>query len=209
MTARLGKLLSQYSSPLPNAQSLSPTLLQIIQSRNPLLEIKHTMNKQRKASFPLENWYHSPDICVGRWIPSQTQNYSMPLGSFSWGVWRVDLNIGAYRIHDPYGNLVAYRFDILKDVQMTKTRSEDLINFYDLVVDLWLWPTPDGLIQEIQVEDLDELQTLRQSAKISTEDLVLVEKILKDVKSDSQRYSRLVDETIAFAVKSVERATHQ
>jgi predicted RNA-binding protein associated with RNAse of E/G family len=145
---------------------------------------------------------------VGRWLPSEGKNYNMPLGSFSWGVWWKEEDIGAYRLHDPHGNLISYRFDVLKDVRMIKIDSNDLIQFSDLVVDLWLWPDEEGKVSpgDVQVEDLEELENLKKAGSISLADSQLIDRVVKDVREQPQRFVDLVDRSILEAVRSAEKS---
>jgi predicted RNA-binding protein associated with RNAse of E/G family len=132
----------------------------------------------------------------------------MPLGSFSWGVWWKEEDIGAYRLHDPHGNLISYRFDVLKDVRMIKIDSNDLIQFSDLVVDLWLWPDDEGKVSpgDVQVEDLEELENLKKAGSISLADSQLIDRVVKDVREQPQRFVDLVDRSILEAVRSAEKS---
>jgi hypothetical protein len=204
--SRLLTLLSRHSHPTISAQYLSPSVLRIVQSKQHLIEIKNTLNHKQK-SFQLENWHHSKELCVGRWLPSISESYQMPIGSYSWGVWRKQLNIGAYRIHDHHGNLVAYRIDILKDVVMNKSTSNDIIQFSDLVVDLWLWPNDKGEVtqSDVFVEDIEQLIELKACGLVSDCDSQLIDEVLCDVKSHPQRYVDLVDASIQEAVGGVEK----
>ena len=124
--------------------------------------------------------------CVGRFVTppdtpgSSSNHYGAPVNSYSWGVWADSgllRNIGAYRMHDSFGNLLAYRLDILKDVVIKCSVSDcpplvqhsdrdrdwecdsDRIVFQDLIVDCWLWPDLKGRVsgQDLTVEDLFEL----------------------------------------------------
>jgi hypothetical protein len=203
--------LTKHSHPTLFAERLCPSLIQQVQARPPLIEIKNSFNSKEK-SFQLENWFHSTELCVGRWLPSSTSHsYQMPIGSYSWGVWRKDLNVGVYRIHDRYGNLIAYRVDILRDVEMRKKKafsssslSSDSIQFFDLVVDLWLWPNDEGKVTEkeqVAVEDLDELSELKACGLVSDGDSQLIDETLCAVRSHPQRYVDLVDESIQRAVE--------
>jgi hypothetical protein len=207
MRSRLLSRLTAHGSPTPTAQSIPPSLARAIQCKPLLMEWKCCIN-QKPQLFPLENWLHSETLCVGRWLPSEGKNYNMPLGSFSWGVWWKEEDIGAYRLHDPHGNLISYRFDVLKDVRMIKIDSNDLIQFSDLVVDLWLWPDDEGKVSpgDVQVEDLEELENLKKAGSISLADSQLIDRVVKDVREQPQRFVDLVDRSILEAVRSAEKS---
>jgi hypothetical protein len=199
--------LTAHCRPAPTAQVIASSLVRAVQCKPLLMEWKCCFN-QKPQPFPLENWVHSETLCVGRWLPSEENNYNMPLGSFSWGVWWKDEPVGAYRLHDPYGNLIAYRLDVLKDVRMMKIDSNDLIQFSDLVVDLWLWPNEEGQVSpaDVQVEDLEELEALKKAGSISLEDSKVIDRVVKDVKDHPQRVVDLVDRSILTAIRNAEES---
>ncbi|CAM9966341.1 unnamed protein product, partial [Ectocarpus fasciculatus] len=132
-----------------------------------LLEVKHRIGKSSQR-FMLEDWHHSPSMVVGRWVsvPDGKNKYS-PAGAYSWGVWWKDGNIGAYRIHDPFGNPLAYRIDVVKDVLISENNKIKQLDFSDLIVDLWLWSEDSQTISDITTEDLDELDGCREANEIS------------------------------------------
>lgn len=170
---RLSKLYTKFSHAHPNSQMLIPSV--VSSKKKNLIEIKHRIGKQSQK-FELENWYSSSDVCVGRWVANKSNigQFSTPLGSFSWGVWSTKCNIGSYRIHDQYGNMLAYRFDILKDVKISKENEKDCLEFLDLIVDIWIWPT-DGKL-EVTFEDIEELAQFKEAGKLLASDLDIIER---------------------------------
>merc|ERR1740138_1565267 len=65
-------------------------------SLEPLWEVKRKLDGAEKC-FKLELWLHEPDTSVvGRWV-APAGNPWLQAGSYSWGVWVLGANWGAYR----------------------------------------------------------------------------------------------------------------
>lgn len=201
---RLLQLYRKYPGPRPAAQVLPLAALQAVRAAPALLETKHRIGK-KSQTFNLENWLHSPDLAVGRWVAVESKDYASPVGAYSWGVWWKNKNIGAYRIHDPHGNLMAYRLDVLKDVVISSHEEECSLTFSDLVVDMWMWPDHEnsaGSSLEMIVEDLDELDTLRDNKIISVEDCLKINDEINAVLSAPEAVAHAIDSAIEKAVSS-------
>lgn len=218
-TKKLLNLLNKYNNKLNKSQIIRNNILKNILLKNEkksLLEIKQTFQKKKKQ-FQLENWFLSNNICVGRYLANKNDNYSMKYGSYSWGVWFKHTNYGTYRIHDSYGNLLAYRFDVLKDIQIIPSNDnenhdnnhdnnihkQDIIQFFDLIVDLWVWPDENGNINPLEttLEDLEELSELQDKGIVNEDDSKIIEKTVSELLFDPLKYTKLVDDAIDQAIK--------
>lgn len=219
---RLMLLYGKHTGRKLGAEIIAPNVLRSVQNRPPLVEVKRRIGKSDQR-FQLENWSHTQELCVGRWLaPSSSSN--VPAGRYSWGVWwknNVYQNLGAYRIHDSYGNLLAYRLDVLKDVKIEHdaVTREYCLEFSDLVVDLWLWPTFTGgsddgdgnrvstEILEITVEDMDELVELVSGSKnqllpaITDAESEKILQIVQMVQADPAGVTTAVDAAIESAIR--------
>lgn len=200
---RLLKRYSKFTSKGLYAESILES--SAVRSAQPLIEIKHRIGKSTQR-FNLENWHHSPDLVVGRWVAAVTQTYTSPAGAYSWGVWWKNENIGAYRVHDPFGNLMAYRLDILKDVTIAKTDNECQLEFTDLIVDVWMWPHHRDEKRtigsgDVSVEDLGELDASRESGHVSMEDCYCVNNTLDRLLTDPNAMVMSIDSAIEAAVR--------
>ena len=116
---KLLTLWKMFAGKLPRAETLESTLVQAVQSKTAITEQKLRVGKAPQE-FTLENWLHCSSErhmlpCVGRWVNPNAASYS-------WGVWWADSDVGIYRMHDRHGNLLAYRFDVLKDVRIFDQR---------------------------------------------------------------------------------------
>ena len=222
---RLFQLYTKYSARNAMAEKLCPSMLKSVSSNGPLDEIKHRIGKSSQL-FPLENWVHNDQMCVGRWVgQSSGIGSKTPAGAYSWGIWWKSCNLGAYRIHDPYGNLLAYRLDVLKDVRIRKNVSPaatpaaataglpggtilhrggkvDLVEFCDLVVDIWIWPDEAGMIGDgdITVEDLDEFDEMQRKGVLSTADSLLINTAIHGVLEDPSIIVQDINATVDLAI---------
>lgn len=186
--------------------------LKAIEARPKLIEIKHRIGKP-VLKFPLENWMVDDQVCVGRWVQTNDASYGSPVGGYSWGVWWTEslqqgkVGVGAYRIHDNFGNLIAYRLDILKNTKINK----NTVEFTDLIMDAYLWPqevlsndicaTVDTL--EVTVEDEDELEQLESCGDVSASEGAVIRSVIKDVISHPSKYRDAVDTAIDTAKNKV------
>ena len=198
---RFKYLMRTFDISTKHAQKVSHRAESAARSRKPLVETKHRIMKSTQR-FNIENWIHTPEMCVGRFVAAEDTVYGSLKGSFSWGVWWKDENIGAYRIHDPFGNLITYRLDILRDVKMTSASDHDIIEFSDMIVDCWIWPDSDGAIdkKDITVDDLDELKSAREAGKVRVQDYIMINNVTWDVLSHPQKYVTMIDVAIAEAI---------
>ena len=119
-------------------------------------------------------------------------------------------------MHDSYGNLLAYRLDVLKNICITRSSndecrseavanaSEHRVEFSDLVVDCWLWPSSEGKVsaEDVTVEDEDELMALCGSGVVSPDDNALIQDALKRVTSAPHMIADAVDLAIAEAIET-------
>ena len=199
------RLLSLYGKNIAkgaHAQSIPFAAHAAVKAAPPLLEVKHRIGKSSQR-FMLEDWHHSPSMVVGRWISvSDGKNNYSPAGAYSWGVWWKDSNIGAYRIHDPFGNPLAYRIDVLKDVVISETNNLKQLDFSDLIVDLWLWSEDGQHIIDVTIEDLDELEACKTARVVSAEDCGVVNSTVDAILSDPSKVVQLVNFAIDSAVES-------
>ena len=201
-------LWSKHQRPLPTADVITRSQQQQVTLRPPLVEVKHRVTKSSQ-SFTFQNWTCPHSIyCVGRWISTGEQSYGSPKNSYSWGVWATNglmTNIGAYRLHDCYGNLLAYRLDIVKEVSMRKTITSSVINdvieFQDMIVDCWLWPNNKFYInsEEILVEDLEEFCLINENKLLVEEDGFMVNDTLDMILSEPNIVIDVIDEAITEA----------
>mmetsp|Transcript_11415 Transcript_11415/g.18581 ORF Transcript_11415/g.18581 Transcript_11415/m.18581 type:complete len:223 (+) Transcript_11415:152-820(+) len=215
---RLKSLWTKYSAPLSTAEVLSRHQLDSVARNAPLIEIKHRIGKSTQK-FELQNWYTRPGSCVGRYV---SNGYGSPAGAYSWGIWvnghkggtGALQNIGAYRMHDSHGNLLAYRLDILKDVVIdcegvAASDIENRIEFSDLVVDCWLWADEQGAVspqgRDVTVEDQEELLRLQEAGVLGPADVAVVHDTLSRLLAAPQMVSAAIDDMIAEAVAKVER----
>ena len=200
---RLLQLYHKYPSKGNTAQILSSISLRSVNITPLLVETKHRIEK-KDQNFELENWLHTPDLVVGRWV-SKGGNES-PVGAYSWGVWWKNKNIGVYRIHDPHGNLMAYRLDVLKNVIIT-TQDKKIyrVEFSDLVVDMWLWPPDiDNSVVEVTIEDLFERFCLRKEGKISNEECLMIDNEIESVVKDPKSVINSIDDAINTAISRID-----
>ncbi len=193
-------MLRLASSRLPGSEIIPANQVAVVQkNRAPLNEVKLRVKKSMQQ-FRIENWMLSDHVCVGRWLAEDGNSFGAPGGSYSWGVWWRDQNFGAYRIHDTFGNLVAHRLDILKEVQIRDIDGNCSVQYTDLVVDLWLWPSAAGNSNvEVVVEDLDEFEAYRESNDISTVDTELVRATLANILSSPHSIINKIDSAIEAA----------
>ena len=203
MVSRLISLTNYYKNQTKYSQKIKNKIINNIQLNSSLIESKQSFIKQTK-SFELENWIVLNNFCVGRWISTEKEHFNMRVGSYSWGVWVKDTNFGAYRIHDCYGNLLAYRFDVLRDIKISKVaNNQDKIEFFDLIVDIWMWPSLEGIVipLEINVDDLDELSELQIKGIIDENDSKIIEKTTSELIFEPSKYIKIVDDAINTAIK--------
>ena len=200
---RLKQLYLQNSKALQGSQNIPVDALKFVHAKPLITEVKFRVQKPT-VQFALENWYHTKDSCVGRWVESSEGSYYAPAGAYSWGVWWKNQKFGVYRIHDPFGNLMAYRIDVIKNVNLYNKGEAAFIEFNDLVADLWLWPDANGTIhdRETTVEDLDELDVLRDAGHVSLEDCAAIERVVSEVLFEPLPIVRLVDNAISAAIAS-------
>ncbi len=124
-----------------------------------LREVKERLDGTVKARFSLEHWLTMPaageganaNMAVGRWLATEDA-YGLKKGSYSWGVWWRDENLGIYRIHNPDHALRAYRIDVLSMQNLT----DDQVHFRDLLLDAYVYPR-DGGTCDVEFEDEDEV----------------------------------------------------
>lgn len=200
--SRFRDAMRKHKAPLSLTNNISPDLEFSVRGKGKLEEVKHRIGKSTQKFF-IENWKHTDNVCVGRYVPEEDTAYGSLKGSYSWGVWWKDADIGVYRIHDPYGNLVTYRIDILDNVILRKEDSLDIIEFRDLIVDCWMWPDDHGNISagNTTIDDLDELDDARSKGLISIAECDNISSIVFDVLSDPLKHINLVDNAILDAVK--------
>jgi len=147
-----------------------------------LREVKYTIDGT-VAEYNIELWKAQPHLVVGRWVAAKGNSFGLPVGTFSWGVWPIHAGScwGAYRIHDPAGNLIKYRFDALDNVRFAATetlpkvaQSESVegvdtahaasLSFDDLILDAWMRP-PN--LDDVRLEDEAELEAALVDGKLS------------------------------------------
>jgi hypothetical protein len=214
---RLLKLYHKYPLKGSAAETIAVAALQTVRAAPLLVETKHRIGKDSQE-FKLENWLHSPDLVVGRWVAVDSGDYCSPKGAYSWGVWWKNKSIGAYRMHDQHGNLMAYRLDVLKDVVISKKDRECHLEFSDLVVDMWIWPTDENgrgmpsykykySAADVTIEDLDELDALRDDAKlVSMNDCLIINKAIDTVLADPNDIISDIDCAVDAAVNRLSQA---
>jgi predicted RNA-binding protein associated with RNAse of E/G family len=201
---RLRLLWNSFRCRQANAEVLKAETESAVRARPSLVEIKHRIGKPA-LTFPLENWMARPDVCVGRWVETKGNTYGSPIGGYSWGVWwvgklhREHVGVGAYRIHDSFGNLITYRLDVLKNTAI----GENVIEFSDLVMDAYIWPPVGNLGDlEVTVEDADELEELCAKGSMSTPESALIRSVIGDVLADPYKYREAIDEAIEEAIEA-------
>lgn len=179
-----------------------------MQKQDHLVEIKNRIGKSTQR-FNLENWLHTAGggVCVGRWRATGGASPAAPIGAYSWGVWWEDAGVGAYRIHDPFGNLMAYRLDVVKDTKIYKNQNDSVLEFTDLVIDMWIWPEGESDLsvskapeESITVEDLDELSQLFAAGAVSQEDHNYAKSVMNDVIKCPDLYISGIDLMIETAI---------
>ena len=177
-----------------------------------LTEVKRKIDG-RVQKFSLECWEWNPreEIVVGLWTAPPGGEYGMPEGSFSWGVWGHgvfgDANVGAYRIHMPNGSLKAYRFDVLRGVEMSEDPSSGkVLAFHDLLLDVTV--TTGATDFETVFEDEDEIKDFAKRGELSESQLSIINET-KAYFSDpspcagASRLVAMVDGAIANAIGNV------
>lgn len=93
--------------------------------------------------------------------------FRVPAGSRSYGFfWRWRPYV-LYRMLDPDGRLIAHRFDLVEDVHL----SEDEVSYTDLLLDVWVGPQGDLL-----VEDEDEVAEHARRGLLSTQQRARIER---------------------------------
>jgi hypothetical protein len=199
---RFKQLMRKYDKQMPLVHRILPNVEEYVRFKKPLTEVKHRIGKSSQR-FNIENWNHTSELCVGRYVAAEDTEYGSLKGSFSWGVWWKHHNVGAYRIHDRFGNLLVYRFDILKHVKLWSNEDNDMIEFQDMIVDLWMWPDENGQIdrEETSVDDLDELDTARESGAVTIAECENIATVTSDLLWNPDKYSKMVDNAIDDAMK--------
>lgn len=199
---RFKQLMRKHNKQTESAHRISPSVEAFVRSKTPLKEVKHRIKKSSQQ-FIIENWLHTSEVCVGRFVASEDTEFGSLKGSFSWGVWWRDQNAGAYRIHDPFGNLLAYRFDILKSVKLWNDENNDIIEFHDMIVDIWMWPDENGCVdeKETSVDDLDELDDARECSAVTFAECEDIAEITSSMLWSPVKFTKMVDDAIVHAVE--------
>lgn len=112
-----------------------------------IVEVKEALAGGRRR-FDLECWLHTPAVVVGRWRATAGNDYGVPAGTTSWGVWWRTRPYGVYRFHDSGGALRGYRVDALERVRITAAE----VCYRDLLLDGRI--SPEG---EVRIEDEEEV----------------------------------------------------
>ena len=183
----------------------------IARAYKPLLERKHSLVKP-SATYSIENWSNpKSDAVVGRWMAPTENPFRMPYGSYSWGVWWPGQHLGAYRFHGSSGNLVCYRFDICSEVKRTETAESTALEYSDLFVDIWIWPSHEGKIispsiassfspDVITIEDWDEFESAMSNNRLSQLDVQIVHETVRQLTLHPQEIISRVDHAIDTAI---------
>jgi predicted RNA-binding protein associated with RNAse of E/G family len=93
--------------------------------------------------------------------------FYFPAGSYTLGYFWVRRSYNCYRIADPDGAVIAYRFDVVDRVRIRPGHVE----YRDLLLDLWL--SPDG---EITVEDEDEVSAATTAGLLGEREMAVIER---------------------------------
>jgi hypothetical protein len=209
---RMHSLWRAFAAAQPGAEVISASNIQRVRARPPLLEVKHKIGRSPQ-SFALEEWGFfatgpaASQACVGRYVIESGNPYGAAGGSYSWGVWWPSQSYGAYRLHDPFGNRLAYRLDLLSRVALSVHPDHKQVEFHDLVIDVWLFPQPNSQqlaapVDDIIVEDLDEFQSCREQGLLSDPLCLQANAALSDILENPHSVLQRIDTTI-------DRACHQ
>ncbi len=97
----------------------------------------------------------------------QTDGFTFPRGSFSYGFFWKRRPYVMYRMLDPQGQLVANRFDVVEDVHL----GEREVSYRDLLLDIWI--DASGVVQ---VADEDDVADARREGALSNARLARIER---------------------------------
>ena len=97
----------------------------------------------------------------------QTDAFTFPRGSFTYGFfWRRRPYV-MYRMLDPQGQLVANRFDVVEDVRLGERR----VSYRDLLLDIWI-----DASGHVQIADEDDVADARREGALSSAQLARIER---------------------------------
>lgn len=101
------------------------------------------------------------------WTERSLGGFHLPAGSQTYGLFWPRRSYSLYRMLNPQGELVAYRFDVLQDCRI----SADEVSYLDLLLDIWV--SPSG---EVQVEDEDDVIAWTNAGLLSTRQVRQIER---------------------------------
>ena len=131
-----------------------------------LIEIK-VKTSGEKQCFTLELWHERNDFIVGRWVATEKDNFSLPVGSYSWGVWPLHKpHWGAYRIHLPCDKLLKYRFDALHGTKCVEKEGIKYLIFNDAVLDATVDYSSRDSSPQVEFLDEDEVKMMQLSGTL-------------------------------------------
>ena len=163
-------------------------------NENSIKEIKCTLDGNVQE-FTLEKWrvvdQHS---AVARWVARQGNTYGQRVNSTSWGVWSIQFpNLTAYRLHDPDGNLIKYRFDVIDELEI----HHDRVFFKDLLLDAVV----DGNSKELIFEDEDEVQEALKNNSLTEQQILIINSTKELLSKDTVSILRHVDNLVDAALR--------
>lgn len=184
------------------------TLPQALRTGMRLIETKIKLNGLRK-SFNLSLHAYLPGrVIVGKYFPTEVESklYNSPVGSFSWGVWPLDENAywGAYRLHNPDGSLLRYRFDCLEHSRVLPIKENNHIaelelEFRDLLLDSIVMIETPNKDCSVSFQDEEELRKAIASAQLAPSQILKTEQFRQIFTNKPWSVLQEVDNAILLA----------
>lgn len=154
--------------------------------------------RTKETVFPLERFRTGETgVHVGRWENDADGRYGLPKGAYSWGVWFEDTPMTAYRIHEPNGALVSYRFDCLVEPP-TYDPSRHTVAFDDLLLDAFVYVGDDDdgeAHYRVVYEDEEDVN----ESELSEKDMNTVRSFRRQLDRDVASVVRRVDGALRTA----------
>ena len=158
-----------------------------------ITEIKKGING-KVQKFELESWRVLPNhSAVARWVATEDNPFGLKAKSSSWGVWSMKQpHLTAYRIHDPEGELISYRFDVIDSLEIHQNE----VSFLDLLLDFKI----KDHYKPLEVLDEDELEDAISKNLLTKKQIKIVHDTKDFMQKDTNSILRRVDELITAAL---------
>ena len=144
--------------------------------------------------FELESWRVLPDhSAVARWVAQEDNSYGLKAKSSSWGVWSMNHpHLTAYRIHDPQGELISYRFDVIDSLKIHQNE----VSFLDLLLDFKI----KDHYELLEILDEDEVEDAISKNLLTKKQIKIINDTKDIMQKDVNSMLRRVDELITAAL---------